>query len=257
MKVAEQLKKYISTILNRNVFFCGVGDFQVVASISIFFIVISTVSLCLNTLPSMQMWECVNETDTKCEMNLQENPPRAGEESNSVHQIDNMYLAKIESVCIGWFTLEYLLRFLFSPDKKKFLQGPLNFIDVLAIMPYYLTHFIMDAKPTVGEEDAFRKAFRKFVQVFRLMRVLRIFKLGRHSRGLQSLGYTVTNSYKELGLLVMFLSICVLIFSSLEFFAEGEDNPAFESIPHTFWWALITMTTGNIINSRFYFSSLL
>lgn len=217
-----------------------------VASVSIFFIVISTVSLCVNTIPAVQMWECVNETDTVCQENLQSNPPQAKDISDEVvHQIDNIYLAKIESICIAWFTLEYLLRLVFCPSKRRFLQGALNFIDILAIMPYYLTTFFMDAKPTTGEEDGFRRAFRKFVQVFRLMRVLRIFKLGRHSRGLQSLGYTVTNSYKELGLLVMFLGLGVLIFSSLEYFAESEDNAEnFESIPVTFWWALITMTTG-------------
>lgn len=126
----------------------------------------------------------------------------------------------------------------------RFLQGALNFIDLLAIMPYYLSYFLIEHKRRGGGEEDEYKTFRKVVQVFRLMRVLRVFKLGRHSRGLQSLGYTITNSYKELGLLVMFLAMGVLIFSSLEFFAEKEENPAFESIPQTFWWAVITMTTG-------------
>jgi len=192
----------------------------------------------------MQMYECVNETDTECGADLTAHPPEHGEPlDEDIQQIDNIYLAKIEEVCIAWFTLEYILRLLFSPSKRKFLQGALNFIDLLAIMPYYLSYFLIESKKKIGEEDEY-KTFRKVVQVFRLMRVLRVFKLGRHSRGLQSLGYTITNSYKELGLLVMFLAMGVLIFSSLEFFAEKEDNPAFESIPQTFWWAVITMTTG-------------
>ena len=118
-----------------------------ISNISILFVVISTVGMVLATMPE-----------------LEPQYPK---------------LALIEAVCISWFTIEYLLRyisqftihnsqlntcsgtfftFLFhifftsryqvlprfagSPQKCDFVKGAMNVIDVLAILPYYLDLFM-------------------------------------------------------------------------------------------------------------------
>ena len=171
------------------------------AVFSLIIILLSIVIFCIETLPSLE---------------------------DSGHSFFVM-----NAICSSWFTFEYVIRLIASPNKVKFLKGILNILDLLSILPFYVT--ISLSSESAGGIGILR--------VMRVIRVCRIFKLTRHSKGLHILGNTLAASINELIMLMLFLIIGVVLFASAAYYAEEEKNEKFDSIPAAFWWAVVTMTT--------------
>ena len=88
----------------------------------------------------------------------------------------------------------------------------MNIVDCLAIAPYYLDLFfapppLLDPEAASvrqkveleGEEEEDENMFtdvERIMQVLRIARLMRIFKLARRSVGLQSMAHTVKTSWK-------------------------------------------------------------
>lgn len=158
--------------------------------------------------------------------------------------IEDPVLAILEEICIACFSAEFVIRMIVAPSRRKFFGNPLNIIDAASILPFYATLALETADEETLEESEDLENMGKVVQVLRLMRVFRIFKLARHSVGLRALGATVRHSYHEVGLLLLFLSVGISIFSALIYFAEKEEGFSdLGTIPSGWWWATITMTT--------------
>ena len=164
--------------------------------------------------------------------------------SQIVHEIDELLLAPnpafeiIDAVCYTFFTVEYLLRFIFCPSKRMFFKSGLNIVDTCALLPYYI-ELIVDA---IYKKKRYQESFLNALYVLRIVRIFRVFRMARHYRGLQILMYTLSASMSEIILMVVFLSIGMLIFASLIYYTDMGAG-TFESIPHGFWWAVVTMTT--------------
>ncbi|XP_052000627.1 potassium voltage-gated channel subfamily V member 1 [Xyrauchen texanus] len=149
-------------------------------------------------------------------------------------------LDALEYICIIWFTGELVLRFMCVKDKCKFSRSMVNIIDLMAILPFYVTLVVESLHGGSTELENIGRV----VQVLRLMRSLRMLKLGRHSTGLKSLGLTIAQCYEEVGLLMLFLSVGISIFATVEYAIEHNiPDTTFINVPSAWWWATTSMTT--------------
>ncbi|XP_071776128.1 voltage-gated potassium channel KCNC2 isoform X7 [Centroberyx gerrardi] len=209
-----------------------------VAFASLFFILVSITTFCLETHEAFNT--IINKTDKARNDSLSDLGPQYEIETDPA-------LTYVEGVCVFWFTIEFLVRVIFSPDKLEFVKSVLNIIDFVAILPFYLE---------VGLSGLSSKAAKDvlgFLRVVRFVRILRIFKLTRHFVGLRVLGHTLRASTNEFLLLIIFLALGVLIFATMIYYAErigaspndptASHHTMFKNIPIGFWWAVVTMTT--------------
>lgn len=204
---------------------------KIVAVLSVFFICISILSFCLKTHPNMRVPMIVNRTVSY--------PPNItawtlDKTKTEAHKA----FFYIESVCNAWFSFEITVRFIVSPNKLDFIRAPINIIDFIATMSFYSDMLLQ--RLASGLENA------DILDFFSIIRIFRLFKLTRHSRGLKILIHTFKASAKELFLLVFFLVLGIVIFASLVYYAErlqANPNNDFTSIPEGLWWAIVTMTT--------------
>uniref|UniRef100_A0A915PMT5 BTB domain-containing protein n=1 Tax=Setaria digitata TaxID=48799 RepID=A0A915PMT5_9BILA len=200
---------------------------KVIEAISVCFIVISIISFCMKTHPDFRI-------AVLSVMNITNDFIGIQKISTEPHRV----FSQIEYLCNLWFTFEILVRFIFCPNKWYFLRSPLNNIDLIATASFYVDIVLIH----VFDEEAPKDV----VEFLSMIRILRLFKLTQHHRGLQILIHTFRASAKELILLVFFLVLGIVIFATLVYYAEKlENNPnnQFVSIPLSLWWAICTMTT--------------
>uniref|UniRef100_A0A8C4KXI3 Voltage-gated potassium channel regulatory subunit KCNG2 n=1 Tax=Equus asinus TaxID=9793 RepID=A0A8C4KXI3_EQUAS len=189
------------------------------ACVSVAFVAVTAVGLCLSTMPDIRAEEERGECSPKCR---------------------NLFV--LETVCVAWFSFEFLLRSLQAESKCAFLRTPLNIIDILAILPFYVSLLVGLA---AGGAARLLERAGLVLRLLRALRVLYVMRLARHSLGLRSLGLTVRRCAREFGLLLLFLCVAMALFAPLVHLAERELGARrdFSSVPASYWWAVISMTT--------------
>jgi voltage-gated potassium channel Kch len=162
----------------------------------------------------------------------------------------NVAFDVIEAICVVIFTLEFVARMVTVDSQLSFWSSPLTWIDVLSIVPYYVTVGLGSDNESSNVLAALR--------ILRLVRVVRVFKLVKNNVGFEAVFESLASSKEALSLMGFMLIVAVATFSAAIYFAElqanettddgtlirpnGEVNP-FQSMIHAFWWCIVTITT--------------
>lgn len=149
------------------------------------------------------------------------------------------------------FSIELVGRLCSCPNYKAFFTSGMNYIDIVSILPFYVDLL-------VGSGGANLSVLR----VLRLGRSLRLVKLSRYSRGIRLVTNAMEQSVDALQLFFFLLTIVLVVCSSAIYYTERgtynedtgywerkhpltgrTDRSPFQSIPQSFWWCIVTLTT--------------
>lgn len=128
------------------------------------------------------------------------------------------------------FTIEYILRLISIEKPWRYVFSFLGIIDLLAIIPSYLSIFFVGAESLL------------VLRVLRFLRIFRIFKLTHFLSEMQFLKVAVIGSLKKISIFMMVVLSLVIILGSVMYLVEKGRN-GFDSIPDSIYWAIVTITT--------------
>ena len=140
------------------------------------------------------------------------------------------YLYGLEWIITVLFTIEYIVRVWIVRNKFKYMTSFFGIIDLLAILPTYLSLYI-----TGGQ-------FVLILRTFRLLRVFRILNLGKYISESYSLLNAMKASRYKITVFLEAVLVIVVIVGTLMYLIEGETS-GFDSIPVSVYWAIVTLTT--------------
>ena len=144
----------------------------------------------------------------------------------------------IRNIIMPIFVMEYIFRLYASgylseykglKGKLKYALTPYAIIDLLSILPYFLTSFGFNSS---------------FIRSLRLLRVFRLLRVKKYTIFIQMMKNIVKNIKEEVTVLLFFTFIVLIILSFVMYDIEHEAQPeVFTDIFQTMWWSVATLTT--------------
>ncbi|XP_047123606.1 potassium voltage-gated channel subfamily C member 1 isoform X2 [Hydra vulgaris] len=126
------------------------------------------------------------------------------------------------------FSLDFFLSTMCCSSLVKHFKDYLTWFDIVSILPFYL-------------EIIIKKKDVDLLLPMRLLRILRLPRYFKNLRGVIVIVKTLKASMELLMLLVFALGVPMIVFATIMYYTEKKNG--FESIPRSFWWAIVTLTT--------------
>ncbi|XP_046559697.1 potassium voltage-gated channel subfamily C member 3-like isoform X2 [Haliotis rubra] len=198
-------------------------------TIYMLFVSMVVVIACLYTIP--QLREPLREEDSHLESDSILEMLLKSEMKGTIYSLD--------LACLVFFTVELLTKFVTCPEKKRFFTFGLNNMDTILALVMWAA-VILDHIPAVEHVHTAHTVLRAMF----CLNVLRIFHLGKSSNVMKLLLFTMKASLSAFCLLLVTLTMAVVIYATLVYFAEvATKADTFSNIPYAIWWTIITMTT--------------
>ena len=140
-----------------------------------------------------------------------------------------------ELVINVWFLLELGIRFTCCTNTRMFLCDIMNWVDVLSILPF----FVFTLLHTTGHSRLLG-----LFKTLKFVRVLRLFRLSKHSRRLKVVGAILRSCLGNFRLCMTCLFMVSFLGASGVYIVESHNpvNNKFISVPISLWWGIQTIT---------------
>lgn len=128
------------------------------------------------------------------------------------------------------FSIEYLLRLYSVAKPIEYATSFYGVIDLLAVLPTYFSLILPGTQ------------YLLVIRIIRVLRIFRVLKFVQFVAEAQMLGKALRASRKKITVFLFVVFTLVVIFGSLMYLIEGEEN-GFTNIPQSIYWAIVTLTT--------------
>ncbi|CAF3564979.1 unnamed protein product [Rotaria sp. Silwood1] len=149
----------------------------------------------------------------------------------------------IQTICISYLTIEFILRLISTPSYYKFIFSLYNWLDLSAIIPYFVLLGITLNHKVINLNE--RLLIGLYVlRILSFLRIIKIYLICNQLKSLRVLSSTLKESFIDFTIMIIVLTSLAFIFGAAVYFAEKDVNGlVFDSIPKATYWGIITITT--------------
>ncbi|KAI9143165.1 hypothetical protein BKA69DRAFT_1036989 [Paraphysoderma sedebokerense] len=185
---------------------------------------------------------------------------------SALHLYNTVWLP-LEAFATAVFTVDYLGSFYGSPNRKKYFFRPSSLIDLLTIVPFYISFFVPDdlvrcdspypRDTSFAFTNLYCQTAIRILRAFKMFRIFHLFRVVDYSPILKIVTRTMINSIEALFMLLLYTALATVVSATLMYYIErgtwdsqrgywvnsdGEKSD-FQSIPEGFYWSVTTWST--------------